>query len=275
MTNFNQRKESQRKIIGLLPAGGKAARLAPLPFSKELYPIGFQHLDNGRSLRPKPVCVYLLEKMRLAGIAEVYIVLRDGKWDIPAYLGDGTNLNMHLAYLIMRLPFGVPYTLNQAYPFVQDAIVAFGFLDILFEPEDAFEKLLSRQVKVNADVVLGLFPVDQPQKWHMVKVNNNGKVTNIVNNPVETDLNYTWIIAVWTQTFTHFMHGYLAKLQKANDQIEIGIDKALQNELYISDVVQAAIENKLKVEGVIFPRGSCLDIGTPSDLFKAMQKSIV
>ena len=96
-----------QKIIGLIPAGGKAARISPLPFSKELYPVGFQNLDNGRSLRPKPVFTYLLEKMRLANITEAYIVLRKGKWDIPAYLGDGKLLNMNLAYLMMNLPFGV------------------------------------------------------------------------------------------------------------------------------------------------------------------------
>jgi glucose-1-phosphate thymidylyltransferase len=86
--------------------------------------------------------------MRLAGVTRAYIVLREGKWDIPAYLGDGTMLNMHLAYLMMRLPFGAPYTLDQAYPFVQDALVAFGFPDIIFQPDDAFVQLLARQAAI-------------------------------------------------------------------------------------------------------------------------------
>ena len=109
MTKFNRENEPQPKVLGLIPAAGKAARLSPLPFSKELYPIGFGPVGQGHSLRPKVVCHYLLEKMQFAGITKAYIILRNGKWDIPAYLGDGKMLDMNLAYLIMRLPFGVPY----------------------------------------------------------------------------------------------------------------------------------------------------------------------
>ena len=64
-------------------------------------------------------------------------------------------MNMQLAYLMMHLLFGVPYTLDQAYSFVQDALVAIGFPDIIFQPDDAFVRLLARQAATNADVVLG------------------------------------------------------------------------------------------------------------------------
>ena len=70
------------------------------------------------------------------------MILRDGKWDIPSYLGDGSLVNLHLAYLMMAQPFGVPYTLDQAYPFVKDCRIALGFPDVLFESQDAFEKIL-------------------------------------------------------------------------------------------------------------------------------------
>jgi len=238
-------------------------RLIPLPCSKELYPIGFQHMKNG-SLRPKPVCIYLLEKMRLAGISKVYIILRSGKWDIPAYLGDGTLLSMHLAYLIMRLPFGVPYTLDQAYPFVKDGMVAFGFPDIIFKPEEAFIQLLAKQKETDADIVLGLFPVDQPEKWDMVELDGNGRVRRISKRPMRTELCYTWIIGVWTPVFSSFMHEYLIELQETGEPT--------RQELFMSDVVQQAIEKGLRVEGMLISDGSCLDIGTPEDLVKAVRE---
>jgi glucose-1-phosphate thymidylyltransferase len=209
--------------------------------------------------------------MRLAGITKAYIVLRDGKWDIPGYLGDGTMINMHLAYLMMRLPFGVPFTLDQAYPFVQEAIVAFGFPDIIFQPEDAFARLLARQANTNADVVLGLFPVDHAQKWDMVDLNNNGQVRKIVGKPLRTDLRYTWIIAVWTPVFSRFMHEYLKNIHKTNERVNAGNNASEQQELFISDVIQHAVDNDLHVEGVIFPDGICLDIGTPDDLVNAVR----
>ncbi|MCI0564229.1 MAG: hypothetical protein MN733_37620 [Nitrososphaera sp.] len=260
MTVISQEASRKREVIGLLPAGGQATRISPLPCSKELYPVGFRALDDGKSVRPKVVCHYLLEKMRLAGIIKVYIVLGKGKWDIPAYLGDGAMLDMHLAYLMMNLPFGAPYTLDQAYPFVQSALVAFGYPDIIFKTEDAFIRLRARQATTNADVVLGLFPIDQPQKWDMVDLDADGRINLIAIKPKETHLRYGWSIALWTPVFTHFMHEYLVAIQKAND------NEPKQRELIVGDVFKAAIESDLRVEGVVFPDDTCLDIGTPEDL---------
>jgi glucose-1-phosphate thymidylyltransferase len=274
MDDLKQTKSTENKIIGLIPAGGKAERLAPLPCSKELYPIGFQHFENGRSLHPKPVCLYLLEKMWLASIEKAYIILRNGKWDIPAYLADGSSLNINLAYLIARLPFGVPYTLDTAYPFVQDSIIVFGFPDIIFEPDDAFQQLLARHASTNADIVLGLFPVDKPPKWHMVEVNNEGRILKIIKNPNQTKLKYTWIIAVWTPVFSSFMHEYLKKIREKNENLGDNNNSLIQQELFLSDVIQDAINNDLHVEGVIFPDKTCLDIGTMDDLVKAMRQII-
>src|SRR5215510_16410745 len=101
-------------VIGLIPAGGHARRIEPLPCSKELFPIGFLHRHDEKHGHPKVVCHYLLEKMRAAGITKAYIVLRQGKWDIPAYFGDGSMLGMNLAYLMMGSSLGPPYTLDQA-----------------------------------------------------------------------------------------------------------------------------------------------------------------
>jgi glucose-1-phosphate thymidylyltransferase len=208
--------------------------------------------------------------MRLTGVTKTYIVLRPGKWDIPAYLGDGEMLNMHLAYLMMHLPFGAPYTIDQAYPFVRDALVAFGFPDIIFKPDNAFVKLMERQTETNADIVLGVFPVNKPQKWDMVDIHDDGRIEQVLIKPIKTDLQYTWIIAVWTPAFTHFMHKYLSTLQEVREQANTGSNVSEQRELYVGDVIQAAIDNNLQVEGVIFPDSTCLDIGTTEDLVKAV-----
>jgi glucose-1-phosphate thymidylyltransferase len=212
--------------------------------------------------------------MRLAGITKSYIVVRKGKWDIPAYLGDGEILNMHLAYLTMRLPFGAPYTVDQAYPFVKDAVVAFGFPDIIFQPDNAFVRLRERQADTSADIVLGVFPVDEPQKWDMVDICDDGRVKQVLIKPIKTDLQYTWIIAIWTPTFTHFMHEYLSTLQEVREQGNTGSNVSEQRELFVGDVIQAAIDNNLHVEGVIFPDSTCLDIGTSEDLVKAIHSEI-
>ncbi len=260
LSNTNRRSE----IIGLIPAGGQASRIAPLPCSKEIFPIGFQTTGDEQERRPRAVCHYLLENMRLAGARKAYIILRKGKWDIPAYLGDGEMLDMHLAYLMMNLPYGPPYTLDQAYPFVQDALVLFGFPDIVFQPQDAFVQLQQRQAETAADIVLGLFPTRQPQTADMVELDAQGRACRIIIKPAQTSLRYTWIIAIWTQVFSQFMHEYLL-----DQQVETG---NARQELHVGHVIQAAIEQQLYVETLTFSEGTYLDIGTPASLLQAIQE---
>src|SRR5262245_170131 len=102
MAGRSRTKETQREVIGLIPAGGQAKRIAPLPCSKELYPVGFRKHHADGSVRPKVACHYLLEKMKLAGVNKTFIVLRSGKWDIPTYFGDGKLVEMDLAYLAVH-----------------------------------------------------------------------------------------------------------------------------------------------------------------------------
>lgn len=270
MTNVNRKRDFEQRIIGLVPSAGQATRLSPLPCSKELYPVGFGLFDPGHRPRPKVVCHYLLEKMRLAGAKKAYIVLREGKWDIPAYFRDGKMLDINLAYLIMDLPHGVPFTLDQAYPFVKNAVIFFGFPDIIFQPDDAYVQLLSRLKESNADIVLGLFPAHQPHKMDMVDLDVEGNLIGIQIKPKETHLRYTWIIAVWTPSFTHFMHEYvLAFIAKGtNGQFEN--TKEEHQELYVGHIIQAALGADIRIDSVIFPKGSCIDIGTPEDLVEAV-----
>lgn len=271
MTNDSISHETDLEIIGLIPAGGIASRLSPIPCSKEIYPIGFGPLVKDGSPHPKVVCHYLLEKLRLAGISKAFIVLRSGKWDIPAYLGDGKMLNMDLAYLIMDLPFGVPYTLDQAYPFIKDTIVAIGMPDIIFQPDDVFVRLLVRQAEKNADIVLAVFPTDRPEKWDMLDLDKQGRIQRFVIKPRQTHLLYTWVVAVWTPVFTNFMHEYLAHYQEIEVQNNASRNALQQRELYLGDVFQAAMRNKMHIETVLFRKGSCIDIGTPEDMVRAVR----
>jgi glucose-1-phosphate thymidylyltransferase len=252
-----------REVVGLVPAGGQATRIAPLPCSKELYPVGFRSGEEGRGVQTKVVSHYLLEKMRFAGIAKAYIVLRAGKWDIPGYFGDGLLLNMHLGYLITRSPLGVPYTLDQAYPFVKDAIVAMGFPDILFRPDDIFVQLLSRQQTADADVLLGLFPTDSPESEEMVDMDDKGRVRElIIKQPGIIHLRYTWGVSLWTPAFTEFLHEYLSSRQDSSGR---------QRELTVGDVIQAAIDKRLRVNAIPVSEEPYLDIGTPMGLVKAVK----
>lgn len=263
-------QESMPEVIGLIPAGGQATRLAPLPASKELYPIGFRS-EAGGNPRPKVVSHYLLENMRLAGIQKAFMILRPGKWDIPAYYGDGAIADMHLGYLTVHLPYGVPFTLDQAYPFVRHARIAVGFPDILFQPQDAFKHLLERQSRTQADVVIGVVPFDVPHKGGMVDLDAAGRVHKVVEKPSQSDLKHSWYVAVWAPTFTEFMHQFLADIKAAHAEANQAKESSPIKEVPLGDVIQAAIENGLRVEAEVFSEGHYLDVGTPHDLIRAVQ----
>jgi glucose-1-phosphate thymidylyltransferase len=259
----------QREIVGVIPAAGKATRIAPLPCSKELFPVGFHIEDDGRRVRPKPVGQYLLEHYRRAGATKMHIVIRKGKWDIPEYFGDGSSLGLSISYLIMNLPHGAPYTIDQAYTFVSEATVVFGFPDVLIEPADAFTRLVSHLEETNADAVLGLFPTDQPHLCDPIVFDSQGRIREILIKPAHSDLRYTWTIAAWSPTFTRFLHEHLADLERSEAN-----SSSPRSEIYMGHVFNAAIQSGLHVEGLHLPGAHYLDIGVPENLVQALRNQL-
>ena len=255
------------EFVGLIPAAGSAQRVAPLPCSKELFPVGFRGL--GADLRPKPAAQYLLERMARAGVRKAFVVLRDGKWDIPAYFRGGDVVGMDLAYLLMRRPHGVPFTVDDAYPFLKDSTVVFGFPDIIYWPENALEWLVERHRSGGAEMVLGVVPTRRPEKEDLVELDDRGKIIGIHIKQRGSPLKYTWMLAVWGPAFTEFMHSFVADAEPeiaANDGLWQG------RELYPGDVLWAAIRHGLSHETVVFEDGGYIDIGTPDELARAVRE---
>ena len=267
--NNQDESTTDLETVGIIPAAGRALRISPLPCSKELLPIGFGNTADD-NLRPKVVSQYLLDKFRIAGVSKVYFILRKGKWDIPAYYGDGAASSLKFAYLMMNLPYGVPYTLDQAYPFVREAKVCMGFPDILFEPDNAYVIANQMLLDIEADLVVGLYPVKdkrQAQTCDMVQWDRStGRIAEIVIKPQNTDLEYSWIFAVWTPAFTRFMHEYL-RIERKHRR-----GNSTAGEIHLGHVVQQAIAEGLAVYGRAFSNDHFIDIGTPAALQEAYIK---
>lgn len=248
--------------IGIVPAAGAASRISPLPCSKEIYPMGFR-CEPGHRVRPKVACHALLESMAVAGADRVYVVLRSGKWDIPAYLGNGSIYGLPLAYLVTDPTAGVPFTVDCAFPFVGEHDVLFGFPDIIFTPSNAFVQLLERQQASGAGVVLGLYRAHRSHKMDMVEIDSAGRVRDILIKPRETTLKYAWVIAVWTGVFTRYLHAYLSEASV--------LDRTRNQELHLGEVIHGYITAGFSVETLIFDKDHYVDIGTPEDLIGAVK----
>ena len=185
-------------------------------------------------------------------------------------------VDMNLAYLLVDLPIAVPYTLDQAYSFVENKLVALGFPDVVLHPENSFVQLLTKRMQTRADIMLGLYPTEQPHKMDVVDVDENGCIRQISPKPSKLKdgkVVYAWLTAVWTPVFTQYLHEFVSEHKKRYLGNCCGSATKNNRELFMGDVFQAAISDKLNIGTVLFPDGNCLDIGTPDDLARAIGKT--
>jgi len=195
-------------LVGLVPAAGKGLRLG-LPYPKELYPI---ISDN----RYKPVAQHVLENLVSAGARHVVLVVNETKHQLLGYFGSGRRFGCELSYVVQE-PLdeatggssGLAEALDAGYHLVRGKTVVFGMADTIVLPVDAFTALFDER-HAAADVVLGLFETDQPQKFGMVDFDDAGVVRAIVDKPKETDLRWMWGCVLWRPRFTEFLHQSLA-----------------------------------------------------------------
>lgn len=260
MPDSSQTDSSRLPVVGVVPMAGQATHFADLTCSKEILPVKVRHGAEASQSESKAVCEHLLDQMHRSGIQDIYVVIRDGKWDIPSFLGDGSRLGLRLAYLMMGRPFGTPYSVDQAYTFVRDRRVALGFPDMCFDHPRIFTALLAHQETSGADLVPGVFPADRPQKVDMLELGADHRIRQLIIKPAETTLEQTWGTAIWTPVFTEFMYTYLDSHQHAADRTP---------EMYIGDVVRDAIHSGMDVQGIPVADQPFLDIGTREDLERA------
>lgn len=253
------------EIVGLVPAAGRADRLSPLPISKELFPIAFDTSVDPELPHLRLVSHYLFEKLRLGDAQKTYLVIREGKWDIPNYFLDGAGVGLNLAYIVTAQTPGVSFTVDRAYPFIKNDLVLFGYPDILFQPPDAFKQLVDRLRAVSADAVIGCFDLFPGQLTDRASWRQDGRITKLDVRSTGPDGVPGWVIAVWTPVFTEYLHKYLANLASKNP-----VGKPLP-EIFLGHIFQAALGEGLHVNRVYFSRQNFWDIGSPEGLQKALE----
>jgi glucose-1-phosphate thymidylyltransferase len=255
------------KFFGLIPAGGTGSRLGSIPCSKEVYPI---LRKTGAGMVRSVVCENLIRYYRLAGITDIYCILRPGKWDIPAYLRDGTDFGVNIAYVVMTHPYGTPFTLNQAYPFVKGHGVALGFPDMVCTPENHFAQLKEKLTQSNADVVLGLVKTAKYKSWDMVAFDGD-TLSDIVIKEDRPDLSYGWAHAVWGPAFTELLNNQVQR-RLADNSVQGSRSDGTPRELFIGDVIRDAMKEGLRVDYVKFEEGTARDLGTPGELLRYLSE---
>ena len=243
-------------LIGLIPAAGRALRLGRLPCSKELLPIA---VGEGAAPGVRVLADHLLASLALAGVERAVMVIDPAKLDLPRHFGAEQAPWPRLAFVVVPGSSSVPQTLDAAHPFVAGSAVALGFPDVLFEPADAFIRLAARREETGAEVVLGLFPATDCRTTDMVELAPEGRVLAVEVRPRQSRLRLAWVLALWGPEFTEFLHGAVARLGSCGGEAQIG------------DVLRAGLAAGLRIDGVAFPEGRWLDVGTPASLAAALR----
>lgn len=246
----------QKKLIGMFPAGGRATRLGSINCSKEIIPV---MAKNNKTI---PVGQFLIDAYENVKVDEIIIITRKEKTDIRGHFSN-TSLHKKFRYIDLQRHWGTPFTLDDAWPYTRDHIIALGFPDIILQPENVFRQLKDKMIHSQADVVLGLFTTNTPQKADMVNSSNTGRVINLEIKPSKTTLTQTWVTAICQPSFTRFMHEFLENeetLFRRNPE---------RREPFVGTVINAAIDKGFHVDSHQVEGGKCLDIGTPDDLARA------
>ena len=243
-------------FIGLIPAAGRATRMGNLPFSKELLPLANKSgLTKEAESKPAVAIDFALTVLSEAGVSETCIVIAPGKWDIPAHTGDGSRSGQAIAYVMAEASPNVPVSLDQAWLLTRDRQVVLLFPDIVFTPRQALQSIIAASKDSDADLILALVPASSGEKIDIVTVSDDGQVETVTPKPGKEHSGWTWVAATWNPEFSAFLH------TMARNVTDIA-----KREMYVADVINAAIDAGLSVRALSFPDGTSFDLGTPDEL---------
>ena len=234
--------------VGLIPAAGKGVRLG-LPYPKELYPII-------RENRYKPVAQFIVNNLTQAGVSDVVFVINETKHQLIGHFGNGRRFGCHIAYVVQEsgpaegksTSPGLAHALDSAYRLVRQKTVFFGMADTIIEPQDAFSRAWA-SAEDEDDMMLVVFPTTRPEKFGMVRVDDAGRVLEIVDKPRQTTLTEMWGCIIWRPRFTEHLHECVARG---------ATDFAL--------ILNQAIAQGLRVRAFPVRDGSYADLGTYEEL---------
>jgi len=213
---------------------------------------------------PKVVSQYLIEALAIGGVSRIFIIIGPGKLDIVEYYRNGEDYGIPVAYIFQSEAKGMPYALDLVTPWLKGCeTVLMGMPDTIFEPRDAFRRLLSAHQNWGADLTLGLFKTNSPQKFGMIGLDPEYNVIEHIDKPQATHLKWLWGIACWGPRFTVLMHEVLKTLSSANTEQR-------GREVVFGDIIDAALKAGLRVKGLPFEEGRYIDIGTYEDLKQAV-----
>ena len=225
----------------LILSGGSGTRLRPLTYSqqKQLIPVA-----------NKPVLFYAIEDVIEAGAQEIGIILGPNK-DQVIDVVKSRDWDARIEFIYQGVPKGLAHTILVAEKFLDDDFVMYLGDNIL---KDGIIRHEERFKKLKSDASVLLTKVEEPQRFGVADLNQDGSIRRLVEKPKVPPSNYA-LVGVY------FFKPVIIDACKA-------IKPSWRDELEITDAIQWLIEKGYKVDAS-FVEGWWKDTGKPEDIFEA------
>ncbi|MHA1285004.1 MAG: sugar phosphate nucleotidyltransferase [Promethearchaeota archaeon] len=235
------------KIKGIILAGGTGSRLNPLTkvTNKHLLPV-----------YNEPMIYKVIKTLINSGIKDITIVLGgESVGDFIKLLGDGSQFGANFNYVYQQKPGGIAEAIYTTKKIVKGNKIAVILGDNIFE--NSFKSEVE-EFKKRDDVGCYLFlkEVENPSRFGVVELNEDGTIKNIEEKPKRPKSNYV---------VTGF-YLYNEEIFKIIEYVMKNIGYSNRGELEITDVNNYYIKKGTAISKII--NGFWSDAGTFDSLLK-------
>jgi glucose-1-phosphate thymidylyltransferase len=250
---------------GIILAGGRGTRMQPqtLIHNKHLLSV---YVDD----KAIPMIWFPLYTLKRSGCKEILIVSsQEHSGDIIEFLGDGSKFGVDLTYKIQdhndpARPVGIASAMKLIKGFVKDEPFAVILGDNFYEDEfskefAAYEEKynsvrFSSNPNDHAFAHIFLKSVDDPARFGVATVDNNGKVVEIIEKPKEPKSN---LAVTGLYLFNWSVFEIIKTLKPSN-----------RGELEVSEINDHYVKNGAISSSVL--SGFWSDLGIPSSMHRSM-----
>lgn len=226
----------------LILSGGHGTRLRLLTYSqqKQLIPVA-----------NKPVLFYAIEDVIEAGIRDIGIIVGPNKEQVMETV-NSVDWDAEIEFVYQGEPKGLAHAILVAEEFLDDEEFVMYLGDNILR--DGIVTHAQRFKDLNPDSLILLTEVDEPQRFGVAELDENGRVKRLKEKPKVPPSNYA-LIGVY------FFKPIIIEACKS-------IKPSWRNELEITDAIQWLIENGYRVEASIV-EGWWKDTGKSEDILEA------